>query len=219
LAITLRKNGHSYNEILKLVPVAKSTLSLWLRDVGLNKSQQQHFSEKKRQAQLRGGAARHVDRLERTTIVINEAKKSVGTLTHRELLLIGAALYWAEGAKEKTYRPSVRLDFTNSDPDMIRLYVHWLRKVLLVDESDIVQILHIHKNRKSDIEVFTKFWLQVTGLKPENCAKPIIKQHNPKTIRKNVDDTYHGLVAIRVRRSIMLNRRVQGYIRGIVESS
>ncbi len=38
-AIQLRKKGLSYSKILKQVPVAKSTLSLWLRSVGLTKRQ------------------------------------------------------------------------------------------------------------------------------------------------------------------------------------
>ena len=218
LAIKLRKQGHSYNEILKSVLVAKSTLSLWLRDVGLSKKQAQLFSEKKHQAQLRGGAARHTDRLERSAAVIGQAKNSIGSLSDRERLLIGAALYWAEGAKEKTYRPSVRLEFANSDPDMIRFYVKWLREVVLVADDDIGLVLHIHKNRIKDLDTFTQFWLDVTKLKATNCAKPVIKQHNPKTTRKNVTDTYRGLVAIRVRRSIMLNRRVAGWIRGIISA-
>jgi len=34
-AVELRKQGLSYNQITKIVPVSKSTLSLWLKDVGL----------------------------------------------------------------------------------------------------------------------------------------------------------------------------------------
>ncbi len=35
-AIALRKQGKTYSEILAKIPVAKSTLSLWLHDVGLD---------------------------------------------------------------------------------------------------------------------------------------------------------------------------------------
>jgi hypothetical protein len=38
-AIKLRKSGATYSEVLREVPVSKSTLSLWLRDVGLSKTQ------------------------------------------------------------------------------------------------------------------------------------------------------------------------------------
>lgn len=45
-AVALRKEGKVYSEILKEVPVAKSTLSLWLRDVGLAKAQKQRITQK-----------------------------------------------------------------------------------------------------------------------------------------------------------------------------
>lgn len=215
-AVTLRRQGKSYSEIRALVPVAKSTLSLWLRDVGLSKKQTQLFSEKKRQAQLRGGEARRADRLARTEIVVQEAKQAIGTLTARERLLIGTALYWAEGSKEKTYRPSVRLDFANSDAAMIHFHINWLREVLKVSDSDMQITLHIHENRLSEINDFKQYWLKATGLKHVNFTKPVIKRHIPKTKRHNIADTYHGLVAIRVRSSTILNRRILGWIHGII---
>lgn len=217
-AITLRKKGKSYNEIMEIVSVSKSTLSLWLRDVGLSKKQTQRFSLKKHQAQLRGGAARKADRIERTAVIANETRNLIGTLSDRERLLVGSALYWAEGSKEKSYRPSARLDFANSDPAMVRFYVNWLRNTLNVPDADIQVMLHIHENRIAELDKFHKFWLKTTGLKSVNLVKPVIKKHIPKTKRYNVADTYHGLVAIRVRRSTILNRRVQGCINAIANS-
>lgn len=216
LAITLRKQGKSYNEILTVVPVAKSTLSLWLRSVGMSKKQAQVLTDRKRQSQLRGGEARRNTRINSTALILSDAKKTIGTLSKREKLLIGTALYWAEGAKEKTYRPSVRLDFANSDPEMIRFYLSWLRQIIGVADTDIQIILHIHENRLSDMDAFKNYWLKATNLKLENFAKSVIKRHKPKTKRHNITDTYHGLVAIRVRRSTMLNRRVLGWIHGII---
>ena len=165
---------------------------------------------------MRGGQARHTDRLQRTEVVVHEAKNMIGTLTKRERLLIGTALYWAEGSKEKSYRPSVRLEFANSDPAMVQFHIEWLRNMLEIADTDMQLTLHIHENRISELASFTKFWLDVTGLKPVNVAKPVIKKHIPKTKRHNIANTYHGLVAIRVRRSTMLNRRILGWIHGII---
>lgn len=39
LAISLRKEGVSYNEIRKKINVSKGTLSLWLRDIELTQIQ------------------------------------------------------------------------------------------------------------------------------------------------------------------------------------
>lgn len=42
LAVDLRLEGRSYREIATVVPVAKSTLSLWLRDVPLTDEHRAH---------------------------------------------------------------------------------------------------------------------------------------------------------------------------------
>src|SRR3989338_516629 len=46
-AIRLRKKGLSYKEILQKIPVCKSTISLWVRDVVLTKEQHKRLWEKK----------------------------------------------------------------------------------------------------------------------------------------------------------------------------
>jgi len=65
-AIDLRKQGLSYSEILKKIPVAKSTLSDWLHSVGLSKNQKQRITEKKLAAIKRGGEAKRRKRIEKT---------------------------------------------------------------------------------------------------------------------------------------------------------
>ncbi len=46
-AIELRRKGFSYSEILKEILVAKSTLSIWLKEVGLSISQKQKITAKR----------------------------------------------------------------------------------------------------------------------------------------------------------------------------
>jgi orotate phosphoribosyltransferase-like protein len=50
-AIQLRMNGLTYSEILKCIPVAKSTVSLWLREVDLSVPQKQRITKKRIAAQ------------------------------------------------------------------------------------------------------------------------------------------------------------------------
>ena len=47
-AIELRKQGKTYFEIMKEVPVAKSTISDWLKRVGLSIAQKQNITEKRK---------------------------------------------------------------------------------------------------------------------------------------------------------------------------
>jgi transcriptional regulator with XRE-family HTH domain len=120
-AIKLRKQGLSYSEILKQVSVSKSTLSLWLRSVGLTERQKQRLTKKKLASMKRGWEAKHQKRVEKEKKIITAAKKEIKSISSKELKLIGITLYWAEGAKANPERgqhsPDVR--FINSDPTTI----------------------------------------------------------------------------------------------------
>ncbi|HEY4474866.1 MAG TPA: hypothetical protein VJC06_03020 [Candidatus Paceibacterota bacterium] len=83
-AILLRKEGLSYNEILKQVPVAKSSLALWLQSIELSEKQKQRLIEKKLASARRGALKKKEDRILRTRVIKETAEKEVGKLTKRE---------------------------------------------------------------------------------------------------------------------------------------
>src|SRR5438093_9336309 len=72
-AIDLRRRGLSYSEIREHVPVAKSSLSLWLRSVGLLEWQQERLSKRKLAAARMGGRKVHERRVERTKQTVEQA--------------------------------------------------------------------------------------------------------------------------------------------------
>ena len=72
-AIKLRGAGLLYSEILQEIPVAKSTLSLWLQSVSLSKRQVQRLTEKKSEAIQRGWQSRKNERIEKTIEIRHKA--------------------------------------------------------------------------------------------------------------------------------------------------
>jgi hypothetical protein len=215
VAIRLRKSGKTYSEILKEIPVAKSTLSLWLRGVHLSKNQVQAFSEKKRIGQLKGAFARKQDRISRQKTVFQKAHKEVGKLTKRELWLIGVALYWAEGSKEKEYQPGSGLRFSNSDPAMIRLFIKWLVECCEISKDRIYFNIYIHETYKGRIDEIVQFWSVVTGFPEADFDKIYFKRHKTKTKRKNQGILYNGLLRVNVRASSELVRKIHGWVTGM----
>jgi hypothetical protein len=215
-AIELRKQGYSYSEILKKIPVAKSTLSLWLRSVGLAKRQKQRLSEKKRAGQLKGAQTKREQRILLSEKIKNEAAKEVGTINERELWLIGIALYWAEGTKQKESNPSQKVRFSNSDPRMIKLFLKWLTEKCLVPLEELNLEIYIHETAK--IEEAKKYWSHVLNLPLTKFQKVRLKKHKIKTNRKNINKNYYGLLAINVKRSTNLNRKIMGWIEGICKN-
>ena len=144
IAVELRKQGLSYSEILKEISVAKSTLALWLQSVGLSKKQKQRLTEKKLASAKRGGLKKKENRILRAKLIKEEAQKEIGQLSKREKWLIGVALYWAEGTKEKEWRPGSGIKFSNSDPLMIKLFLGWLTNICKIPKSQV-------KNDKNNI--------------------------------------------------------------------
>ncbi len=217
-AVALRKEGKTYSEILKEVSVAKSTLSEWFRDVKLSKPQIQKITLKKLQAAKRGGEAKHAQRLLRTQIIRDEALQDIKSISKRELWLIGIVLYWAEGTKEKDFRPGTSLTFNNSDPRMIKIYIMWLLKSCDVPKERIQCDIYIHQNSKNNVEEAKRHWSIVTGFQIEKFQKVYFKTNKIKTTnRRNTGTLYYGLLRVKVSASSTLLRRVAGWTEAIVK--
>ena len=155
-AIELRKKGLSYSEILQQVPVAKSTLAVWLQSIGLSKKQEQRLTDKKMASALRGAARKKEQRLVLSEFLKRTAKNEIGKISDRELFLIGIALYWAEGSKQKDHNVSARVRFSNSDINMIKLFLLWLNKICGIKTYDVRCDLYIHKG--ANIDGAKSFW-------------------------------------------------------------
>ena len=216
-AIRLRKEGKTYDEILAQIPVAKSTLSGWLKAVHLAKPQKQRISKRRKEAALRGAHARHQTRLSEIEVLRKESLAEVGSVTSRELWFIAAALYWAEGSKQHEHSPSTGIMFGNSDARMIKIFLLWLAHA----DVSMLQVhfeLYIHETRKSETSDFKHWWTQELNLPKSKLEKVYFKKGNPKTNRKNISGSYHGLLRVKVRSSTSLNRKIDSMICAIVTS-
>jgi hypothetical protein len=216
-AIELRKTGFSYSQILEKVPVAKSTLSLWLREVGLSKQQKQRLTNKKIAAALRGAMSRKRQRIQTQERIFASSENEIGKITPRELWLLGIALYWAEGSKEKECQPGSGVRFTNSDPLMVRLFLRWLIEICKIEESRIQMNLYIHENSKNSVSDAVVFWSKQTGFNTKEFKNIYFKRSKMRTVRQNTGNSYYGILRICVFKSSELNRKITGWIRGIVK--
>lgn len=218
-AIKLRKRGFSYSEILKEIPVAKSTLSLWLRSVGLARKQKQRLTEKRLAAALRGSIKKREQRIAITNEIKTKARNEIGKLSNRELWLTGVALYWAEGTKQKEHNVSQKVKFSNTDPIMIKVFLRWLQNICGIPKSEISFRISLHETAINKLDKVQKYWAKITGLPINNFQKIDWKKHRINTKRKNTGEKYFGLLNVYIRNSTNLNRKIQGWIEGIYKNS
>jgi transposase-like protein len=206
----LRMSGASLLDVARALGVAKSTVSSWCRD--LQRQPKGDWSLRTTEMHRGRWERRLAEREDARRAVQQEAAASVGELTDRELLLIGAAMYLCEGSKSKPWRRSERLVFINSDRRLIEIYLRWL-ELLGVSEDRLRFSISIHET--ADVRAAEQYWAAVAGVDVTTFGKPVIKRHRPETVRKNVGDDYRGCLRVGVALSANLYQRMEGIFTGI----
>lgn len=154
-AIQLRREGFSYNDILREIPVAKSTLSNWLKDLPLTNEEKQTLKKRRNsnisRGRIRAATANRRNRLEREKQWLEEAKKEFEQNSNDPFFYVGISLYWAEGTKRNG-----NCSFVNSDLEMVSVFVSWLETFAQVPRETLYYRLYLHKSY--DHENCEQFW-------------------------------------------------------------
>ncbi|MER5829448.1 hypothetical protein ABT116_01195 [Streptomyces sp. NPDC002130] len=209
----LRLQGWTYDQIQVELGCSKSSISLWVRD--LPKPERRDPTEQAKLAAQRRWEHELAVRDEERQQTKAAAKQAIGELSQRELFLAGVVLYWAEGAKDKAHGRQRRenLQFINSDPNVIGFYLRWLDSQG-VERERLRFRVYIHES--ADATEAELYWAKLVGVDASAFQRTTLKKHNPKTVRKNVGDSYRGCLAIYVPKSAELYRRMEGAWYGIV---
>ncbi|OGN08023.1 MAG: hypothetical protein A2750_00950 [Candidatus Yanofskybacteria bacterium RIFCSPHIGHO2_01_FULL_45_42] len=189
LAIKMRLDGKSYTEIRDTLRVAKSTLSLWLRNYPLSVNQISSLTGRYKIRQIENYKEsvrkRNSLRLKKT---YQTQQKMLLPLTKRENFIAGLFLYLGEGAKHN----EASLLVTNTDPTIIKFVLFWYTKILKIPKDKIKVGLQLYKNM--DIKGEINFWGRLLSISSANFWKPYIK----KTDTLNIDHSgySHGTCSL-----------------------
>lgn len=218
-ATMLRLEGKSYGEIGKTLQISsKGTLSYWFRDLIIPSETKKRLAANIRRAHERGLFRFNKERSRRVQNENREAEKkgrlAIGRLTERELMLVGAALYWGEGTKSTSNGTYFALAFANSDPGLVRIYMKFIREIFHVPEEKIRAGIHIHDNILPDTA--KRFWSRVTKLPVGRFY--IVKHLSRASKRKRPTNRLpYGTVAIKVHKRILFYN-VMGFIKGLSDN-
>lgn len=206
-ARALRKHGLAMNEIAKRLNVSKSSVSLWVSDITLNTEQIRSLNksphsreaiEKRRVSRLKKENARR-DKIQ------EQARQEVKKINRSELFVMGIALYWGEGTKCK--RGVV--EFTNSDPEMVKVMMKFFRKVCKVPENKFRGHVFLHEHLS--VRDAERHWSNISAIPIKQFHKTSI-QHNRKRIKK--DTLVNGTFAIIVC-DTELKLKINGWTEGV----
>jgi Homeodomain-like domain-containing protein len=208
-ALELRAQGWSVNDLAGKLGVAKSTAYAWVKHIPLDPNTQRAREKQEHAALMIAGRwDEHRRARDHSQAEIHaDAAQDVGELTERDVLLVGAAIYWCEGSKSKPWQRRDRLMFINSDPGLLRLFLRFLDQCGRHRDSLRYRV-HIHET--ADAEAAGDWWARELAVSRDLFQRPTIKKHAPVTKRANTGTDYHGCLVITVPQSRELYWRVEG---------
>ncbi|MEU1751462.1 resolvase [Micromonospora matsumotoense] len=214
-AVALRGEGCSVNDIAVRLGVAKSTAYLWVRHLPLDPDEEAAAERQARARVMTAGrwAAHRAARDAEQAQVRIGMRELVGQLADREVLLLGAALYWCEGTKSKPWRRHDHVQFVNTDAGLLRLFLRFLA-ACGVDRSVPTYRVSIHES--ADAAAAERWWAETLELPPDRFRRATLKRHQPTT-RHNTGEDYRGCLVIDVPRSRELYWKIEGIVAGFTE--
>lgn len=207
-AIELRKQGLTYPEIGEILGVGRGTLSFWLR--AIPHTPRQEVLNRRRAASIRNGMVLRQRKIQRVTVIKEEAKHEIKTISYEAFKLLGIMAYWCEGSK--TQDSAVK--FTNSEANLIQFMIQWLRVVCKVPEHKFRIHLRVHPD--VDQDAAKGYWSKITGVPLNQFFKVTVKVSESGGKRPN--QLPYGIVTINVCDTNLMYK-IRGWIDALAEKT
>jgi len=212
-ARTLRREGKSIKEIAKSLTVSVGSVSSWCRNVVLTNFQIENLARRSTDPFF-GKKQEYILKRKRETDnkirnLREQGIEEIGKLTTREIFLIGVALYWGEGFKKDH-----QVGLANSDIKVAKFFMYWLLRCFSLTSSQLIFRVTVNASYKERIREIEEYWAQELNVSISDFSKPFFQNTTWKKEYENKED-YHGVVRIKVRKSMDFLRKIHGYIEGL----
>ena len=196
-----RAEGRTLADIAEVLGVAKSSVSLWVRDVPHERSPRRASANRKPHAQ-------HLAKLAEIDACDRVGVERIGVLSDDAFLAAGIALYAGEGSKSDG-----KVLFANTDPAMVAFFCAWLRRFFAIDESRMRARIYLHEGL--DLDRAEEFWSDLVGVPRSQFTAPYRAKPDP-SIRKTKHEFGCAYVYYCCSRT---HREIMGLIDALLSSS
>src|SRR3989339_2102196 len=213
LIISLRKNGKTYSEIRAIYNIPKGTLSYWLKDVIIPEKEKIRM-QKRAYAKWRKGNKIFIERriTEAKKIRDDAKQKAAKEIRNINLKQIGSALFWAEGGKKQ--RNHIR--FCNSDPEIIKIMMRFLREICHLTDRKIKARAHIYP--RMDYKKVIGFWSKITKLPRKNFYTPQFQISRASKRKRQINTLPYGTLHLTAGDTESACK-VKGWVQGIINEA
>jgi len=175
--IELRQTGHSLPEIKKESGRGYGTVFRYIKGVAILPEYQELWRVKRGGSKFKAFKEREQAKI--------KARSLLSSISERDKLLVLAGLYWGEGTKSA-------LNFINSDPTMVRVFVECLRTLQIKNDQLRVGIRFFEDMNKKET---VTFWADTLKIPKEKITSfEIIKGKEKGKLK-------YGMCRVRVTKS------------------
>jgi hypothetical protein len=193
----LRADSWTLADIAAELGVAKSSVSLWVRDVDFTPNPRR-TARNRPPNKLQRQKAAEIERFTR------EGRQRFVALSQSEFFTAGLGLYAGDGAKRGT-----TVQFSNSNPALVGFFCAWLRTFFDIEEARLRVQLYLHTGL--DLDSADDHWSNVTGIGTGQFQKAYRALADP-TRRHNKH--IHGCCHVKYASTSML-RQILGLMDGL----
>jgi len=205
----LRREGHSVKRIAAALGVSVSSVSRWTRDIVLSQEQLNALREAD---PVRSRSRVGVESQRRAARAARRAAQQHGRELARQPTALhqqGCMLFWAEGRKKRN-----TLQFTNSDPDMMALFIRFLRVSYEVPDHRIAFSVSCFLNSGLTLAEIEAWCLGRVGL-PPTCLRGASVNRPSKASRWRRNVLVYGTAQVAVH-STFITQSIFGAIQEYV---
>ena len=219
-ALTLRLEGKTYGEIRNLFGIPKSTLSNWFSTLELDNEVKRILESKRKNGYLKlleFNKIRTVSIKKENEDIRKNYESRINKLSNRELMILGAALYWGEGYKNFNIKRNGSypyICFANSDPQMVVTFINFMERILNISKDKIKAQVTIYPNLNPEEAV--NYWQNIIKIPKTNFRFQIgLSRASQKKRPKHL--LPYGTLQLRVSRRQEFFK-IKGLIDGIIKS-
>ena len=184
-----------YKRIAEELGVGVGSVHLWTSDIELTAEQRERIL--RRQGEQRD--PEHMRRMTGASAAMRRARRQQWQEQGRSAARLGDSLhhagcmlYWAEGGKDRN-----RIQFTNSDVQMLAVFRRFLTDALGVPRTAIRLTINVYTNNGLSIDEIQAYWLARLDL-PVHCVRAHTLNHMPTSSSGRGRRLPYGVCTLRV---------------------
>jgi len=210
-AIYLRRKGYTYQEIIKKIKIAKSTLSNWVHQE-ISQSEQKEIKKttvKKgllKLIKINKNRSINVQKKERE--IQKKYAEQIKEIDTAALFWLGLGLYMAEGAKTGRWKPV----FYNSDPVLNKIMVDYFLKICIAPKNRIHIQLVLHKGISENKA--KQYWSRILKIPARMFYKASFIESKSSKGKRPINTLPYGTIQIAVGNKEAFNK-IKGWSLGV----